>query len=685
MISIASAQTPTPTPGASFLDVCQYCGEPGAYTTISAAIAAAQPGDTINIWGEEDSENEGQIYEYVESLVIDTPIILTCQNPEAELGYPIITHDFTGSPAPDTIIAIEPGGDASVIEHLIIRGPATGPVTTCPDYPMICMGQKSGIHIAANSCLINDCRITRCMTGIVMMTLGNTISGCTIGDRWLVEYGNTYHREEYWSATHEYEPGTPTPIYHPGNGFGIVSIEPGWSAPGSGYESRNTNEIVDSIVRSNRYYGVVLTNGSRALVSHNIIAWNGDTSITMSTGIPDKSGGLLSLFTEDQINSTYNDNKLQCPVIQSNNIYGNKGYQIAVMTGSDDCTTIYNSPVIMNNNIGVEDGMPPVSSPGNYDFLVCAGPTPDSTPVNPPDPCESNYEYYGSGPLFGWNNYHDPTEGHQRRMYHPGQKDKRWPGPVPPTSTETPVPTITPTPTVTPSPTITNTFTPGPRPTNTPMEPSPTPQPADPTPSTPTHTPEPGYYQMGDQNWEIPGLREDPRFVGWVTPTPEGPPEYDWHLRDYEIIEPTGTPPEATITPSLCFNRGGFDLNPGATRADGERDTGYVDLGRHVKEPVPMIENLRYDGSSEPPDTILWDVPDHYPDGTAIPFWEIGGYIVCWGLNGTPVGQLVYLDASTQEFQFDNQLIPGKATHLGVTVYNIRLIESDISWIELPK
>ncbi len=46
-----------------------------------------------------------------------------------------------------------------------------------------------GIRITANGCLISDCRITRCMTGIVMMTLGNTISGCTIGERWLVEYG----------------------------------------------------------------------------------------------------------------------------------------------------------------------------------------------------------------------------------------------------------------------------------------------------------------------------------------------------------------------------------------------------------------------------------------------------------------------------------------------------------------
>ncbi len=55
-----------------------------------------------------------------------------------------------------------------------------------------------------------------------------------------------------------------TSIFHPGNGFGIVAFEPDWIAPGSGYESRNSNEIVDNIIRSNRYYGVVLTNGSRA-------------------------------------------------------------------------------------------------------------------------------------------------------------------------------------------------------------------------------------------------------------------------------------------------------------------------------------------------------------------------------------------------------------------------------------
>ncbi len=409
----------------------------------------------------------------------------------------------------------------------------------------------------------------------------------------------------------------------------------------------------------------------------------------MSNTIPDKTGGLLSLFTADQIDDIGNDNKLQCPVIQSNNIYGNKGYQIAVMTGSEDCATIYNSPVIMSNNIGVEDGMPPVSSPGNYDFLVCAGPTPVSTPSNPPDPCDSNYAFYGSGPLFGWNNYHDPTEGHQRRMYHPGQEKNRWPEPVPPTSTETPIPTITPTPTVTPvePPTL----TPFP-----PMLPSPTPQPADPTPSAPTHTPGPGYYQMDDRNWEIPGLREDPRFVGWVTPTPEGPPEFDWHLRDYEIVEPTGTPPQATITPSLCFNRGGFDLNPGSTRADGMRDTGFADLGRHIQEPVPNIENLiASEGTSGLYMVHLeWDIPEYYPDGSLFHFYDIGGHIVYWGKRDLtnpspepviiPISKPLYLDASTTETELDTRDAPKDSEYLGVIIYTVRMSESEIAWVELP-
>ncbi|MGB3975348.1 MAG: hypothetical protein WBM27_02925, partial [bacterium] len=394
----ALAQITTPTPKLP-IHVCQNCGKPDAFKTITAAIAAADPGDIINIWGEEDELNEGFIFEYEEHLIIDKRLTLTCDNPESDLGYPIITHSFTGSSPPDAIIHIQPGGEETVIKHLEIRGPITGEITYCgmlqplsPSSPLSCMDTKIGILVSANGCTVYDVSITRCMTGIYLEGTDNYINRNRIGNRWLDPIHPAIHQEEYWSPTHNYP--MPSTIHHPGNGFGLVAVEPEWTKPDNmNYESRAHNRITDNIIRSNRYWGVVLTNGSRAEVAHNIIAWNGDYSVDSDwKGVPDKSGGLLSLFTKDQISNPLNDNKLQCPVILSNNIYGNKGYQIGVFTetvdeGIERCKQIYNSPVIMSNIIGVEENMPPLLTddpPDQYDFLICAGPTP--APIVTPSP-----------------------------------------------------------------------------------------------------------------------------------------------------------------------------------------------------------------------------------------------------------------------------------------------------------
>ena len=702
-------------------EVCQDCNIPGAFTTINDALAAADDGDTINIWGESDNQEPPQIIEYEEHLVINKEITLTCDNPDPDLGYPIITHSFTveeGHPLPPgEIIRIEPGGANTVIKHLNIRGPAEGLVTNCggspASNPMSCMGHRIGIRIEADNCTIQDVHITRCMTGIYMTGTGNYINGNYIGDwYWKPGFQNPYHGlEAYWSYTNNSEP-----IDHPGNGFGIVAEEPVWSAEGQQYESRLHNKISDNIIRSNRYWGVVLTNGSRAEIAHNIIAWNGDYSVANDwTSIPDKSGGLLSLFTADQI--TNNDNKLQAPIIRSNNIYGNKGYQIGVFTsapgiGDERCKQIYNSPVIMSNNIGIETEMQPLNPDGEYDFLICAGPTPirtctpmptptftpptDSTnvpeptipttptrtPTPSPEPCDPDYPYYGSGPIFAWNNYHDPTDGHQRRMYHPMQYD-RWPSPVY-VFTATPYPTPTPSfPTSTPTPAP---------PTHTPkFESKPTALPINPV--TPVATHGPGYYQMNAPNWEIPGMKEDPRFVGWNTPTPGYPPEFDWHLRDH-----SSTPERPA---SNCFNRGGISLNPGTTRSDGQWDSGFVDMGRHVNERVSPVENLAIDWCNEHEPCVLltWDAPLYYPDGSLFHFHDIGGYIVHFGATKSagnapgastihqvvkPFLNPIFLDASTTEFSIHYNQIPRDATHLGVVIYTVRRAPSHILWIRIP-
>ncbi|MGB3975110.1 MAG: hypothetical protein WBM27_01710, partial [bacterium] len=68
---------------------------------------------------------------------------------------------------------------------------------------------------------------------------------------------------------------------------------------------------------------------------------------------------------------------------------------------------------------GVEENMPPLLTddpPDQYDFLICAGPTPapivtpsptsvSTTTVTPtstptPKPCDPDYAFHGSGPIF---------------------------------------------------------------------------------------------------------------------------------------------------------------------------------------------------------------------------------------------------------------------------------------------
>jgi hypothetical protein len=314
-----------------------------------------------------------------------------------------------------------------------------------------------------------------------------------------------------------------------------------------------------------------------------------------------------------------------------------------------------------------------------YNFLICAGPTPVSTPSGDPPPCDPDYPYYGSGPIFAWNNYHDPTDGHQRRMYHPMQKE-RWPTPVVP-FTPTPYPTQTPSqPTSTPTPAP---------PTRTPQMTSiPTPH----TPNTePATTPGPDYYQMGASSWEIHGRREDPRFVGWITPTPGYPPEFDWHLRDHS------DDPERL--PSNNFNRGGISLNPGTTRLDGMWDSEFVDRGRHIKELVPPVENLAIDEWSQQEQYfyLTWNAPTYYPDGTLFHFHDIGGYFILFGIEQSggdtsagsstndikPILGPEYVDASTTEYYF--WMLPREATHVGVVVYTVRGAHAETQWIRIPE
>jgi len=228
--------------------VCQDCGMVNRVKTINEAIAAARPGDIINIWGEETYAGLIDVYEYEEAIVIDKRLILTCDNPHPELGFPIITQRFTNA-VPKAVITVLPGGEGTVIRNLRIRGPISGPVTDCEsDLPFDCMMTKAGIRIEANGCRVQNCTITRCMTGVVITGHGNSVVESQLGDRWRdIRQGIWAVREE-WSATERGQT-----IDHPGNGFGIVIMAKQDGADDPEKSPADPNTTGDNIFRGIRY------------------------------------------------------------------------------------------------------------------------------------------------------------------------------------------------------------------------------------------------------------------------------------------------------------------------------------------------------------------------------------------------------------------------------------------------
>ncbi|MBN1296195.1 right-handed parallel beta-helix repeat-containing protein [bacterium] len=668
--------------------VCQECivGMFPHYDTIYDAIQAADPGDVIKIHAERTLYNPDEIYVYVENepLIIDKSLTIIAPT-QYQNKWPVVTIPTFSMD--DDVITIAESGAGSVISNLEIRGPMNNNTEISGVYPIDCMDQRVGIRLEANDCLIDNCRITFCMTGIYLASTigtggtGNIISNCTIGDRWWYKPSSGDHEyEEYWTTSHDL-----TPIAYPGNGFGIVMVEPTWNrVSGEVYLNRSPNQVVDCIVRSNRYYGIVLTNGSQAQIAHNIIAWNGDMNPEVSADIPDETGGLLSLFTADQIQN--NDNQIQAPIILSNAIYGNKGYQVGIMTESDSLYHIYNSPILIANTIGIEMGLPFVPEingvEDNYRYLVCCGPTPSITatptaipgnPTNTPRvPGEFDYDYHGSGPVIAWNNLHDRSEM-DLGIYHPLQRNN-----VPPRHTFTPTPSQsypTSIPTSPPSTSIpfVSTFSPTP----IPWSPSPTPV----TPM-PTFSPAPMPYDIDSPAWVFRGITANPRHDGWKEDPNRVPPRYyDWHIRDF-----------TTSTPSQCFEKGGLILNPGSTRTDTSRDTGCVDMGRHIDGMVPTIESFTatHIGSEY---LLEWEQPVNRPDGSVFDLSDVGGYVILCGFDSGPgsftggmtiIGEPVFLPAYETSHMLSEMSV-GKITHLGIYIYDVFGMESAVTWVEKPE
>nr|HPQ42060.1 NosD domain-containing protein [bacterium] len=612
---------------------------------------------------------------------------ITSPSEHPQHGYPIITlADFNSN---DEVILVENSASGGEISNLVIRGPNDNNVL-CAGNPLDCMDEKVGIRLQASDFLIHNCRLIQCMTGVYLESpegtggTGNTISNCLLGDRWINPLDKTI-TEEYWTTVHE-----GAPILHPGNGFGVVVVEPSWdNSAGHIYTNRAANEIVDCMIRSNRYYGVVLTNGARTHIAHNVIAWNGDHNAGFSPYVPGRSGGVLSYFSEPQIQS--NDNKMQAPTLFSNNIYGNIGYQVGIFTESSSYLHIYNTPVLWGNNIGVDTDTP-FAEALKYDYLICCGPYPSAIPTSTPAPGTPTstpapgqipipgYEYHGSGPIIAWNNLHDGT-GAGRFAYHPIQ----WnclPTSTPATpSTNTPIPTWTPsgdTPTPTPA-----AFPSEPMPTGIPW--SPTPTPATPTPY---FTPTPDYYKINDHGWRFGGIKKNPEFNGWIV-HPDESPEFDWHLIDFYILQNT---PVATNTPSMCFDMGGLSLNPGSSTLEMFQDAGFVDMGRHVRGQVPPVE--MFSAYQEEGIYYLdWTIPAYRSDGSIFQTSDIGGYVVLTGIakendessldhgaEGTIqiVGEPIYVTADMSTYTV--YIVPADITHFGIYIYDIQGMESEIVW-----
>ncbi|MCD4654363.1 hypothetical protein K8T06_10580 [bacterium] len=236
--------------------VCQDCDpymEPH-YDTITKAIEAAAPGDTILIVAEEFPPGGGKIIEYRESITINKPLTLKCKKIHPVLGQPIITvQDFEQT---NSIITIEKSAPGTDISNLHIRGPIKDNTSSDGD-SIEQVNKKVGITIETSECSIEQCKVTHCMTGVLIdsgttgQPSGIQISECNIGEPFVGVIQGYWVKEAEWTDNHKGHP-----IAHPGNGFGLVIRE------STGVTKNKTDEtwytISDCSILFNRYQQVIL-------------------------------------------------------------------------------------------------------------------------------------------------------------------------------------------------------------------------------------------------------------------------------------------------------------------------------------------------------------------------------------------------------------------------------------------
>jgi len=237
---------------ANTLWVCQDCEpymEPN-FTTVSKAIESAESGDKITILAEEFPPGSSKIIEYSEHIVLDKLLILTCDSINPLFGYPIITVDDFSEVS--EIVLITEKAKGSTISNLHIRGPLINN-TDCKGTPADHMTEKVGIRVKSKKYRIDTCKITHCMTGILINSLPDDsesgISHCIIGEPWIGLIDSNWCKEDDWTDSHRGQP-----IYHPGNGFGIVFMQ---SRKNQESGVSPSEQIRDCKIQSNRYGTIV--------------------------------------------------------------------------------------------------------------------------------------------------------------------------------------------------------------------------------------------------------------------------------------------------------------------------------------------------------------------------------------------------------------------------------------------
>ncbi len=122
---------------------------------------------------------------------------------------------------------------------------------------------------------------------------------------------------------------------------------------------------------------------------------------------------------------------------------------------------------------------------------------------------------------------------------------------------------------------------------------------------------------------------------------------------------------------SSCFDKGGFNLNPGSTQSNSEADVGWSDAGRHFPPNVPAVSNLTCGiaASEFYAYLVTWSNPDHNPDGSV--FDNLAGHIIYYlKVSGTTTILAQHYIEPSESFAFKLSELPPKSNYVGVANYN---------------